>query len=199
MSTRITSDTGIEMAERLRLACEAHDTTLGSHLDHVAGYACALGRHLGLSDERIEALHHAAPLHDLGKIGLPMELVNKRGALTVAEMELVKTHVNIGYRILQGSDCSVIQSAALIALHHHENWDGSGYPHGLAGEAIPLDARIVAIADVYDALASPRAYKAAWGRAEIVEEMLRLRGAKFDPALLDLFLAHLSSIQAAVD
>jgi HD-GYP domain-containing protein (c-di-GMP phosphodiesterase class II) len=198
MKTFTLTEPGVEMAVRLRLACEAHDTSLGSHLDHVAGYACALGRVLGLPDERITALHYSAPLHDLGKIGLPVELVNKRGALTGDEMELIKTHTVMGHRILDGSEWSIVQSAALVALHHHENWDGTGYPHGLRGEAIPLDARIVAIADVYDALASQRSYKPAWDRAQIVEEMMRLRGAKFDPELVDVFLSSLSTIRAAV-
>ncbi len=198
MNATATADPGVEMAVRLRLACEAHDTSLGSHLDHVAGYACALARVIGLTEECIAALRHAAPLHDLGKIGLPLALVNKQGTLTAEEMELIRTHTVIGHRILAGSEWPVIQSAALVALHHHENWDGSGYPHGLAGEAIPLDARIVAIADVYDALASARSYKPAWNRAEIVEELMRLRATKFDPDLVDAFLNNLTSIRASV-
>jgi HD-GYP domain-containing protein (c-di-GMP phosphodiesterase class II) len=199
MKVDVATDTGIETAVRLRLACEAHDQTLGTHLDHVAAYACALGRLIGLPEDRITALLHASPLHDLGKIGLPLELVNKRGALTGPEMDFVRTHTTIGYRILQGSDSRVIQSAALIALHHHENWDGTGYPHGLSGDAIPLDARIVAIADVYDALASSRSYKPAWDRAAIVEELMRLRGMKFDPELVDVFLNNLSMVRACVE
>lgn len=198
MNAVATADPGVEMAVRLRLACEAHDTTLGSHLDHVAAYACALGRVLGLGEDRIQALHYGAPLHDLGKIGLPLALVNKVGALSSEEMEQMRTHTVIGHRILAGSEWPVIQSAAVVALHHHENWDGTGYPHGLAGEAIPLDARIVAIADVYDALASARAYKPAWDRARIAEEMKRLRGTKFDPELLDAFLRNLTVVAAAV-
>lgn len=198
MNMFVATEPGVEMALRLRLACEAHDTSLGEHLDHVAAYACELGRALGLAEDRILALRHAAPLHDLGKIGLPVELVNKRGALTDAEMDEIRTHTVIGHRILAGSEHPVIQSAALVALHHHENWDGTGYPHGLAGEDIPLDARIVAIADVYDALASPRSYKPAWDRSEIVQEMMRLRGTKFDPHLTDVFLQNLTAVHAAV-
>lgn len=199
MRTFTALEPGVEMAMRLRFACEVHDTSLGSHLDHVAAYTCALGRVLGLTEERVNALQYAAPLHDLGKIGLALELVNKRGALTADEMELVKTHTVIGFRMLEGSEWPVMQSAALVALHHHENWDGSGYPHQLRGEAIPLDARIVAIADVYDALASSRSYKPAWDRAQIVEELMRLRGTKFDPDLIDAFLNNLSMIRASVD
>lgn len=198
MKTLTSLEPGVEMAMRLRLACEAHDTTLGSHLDHVAGYACSLARLAGLAEDRVNALHYASPLHDLGKIGLPIELLNKNGSLTEAEKELIKTHTVIGHRVLERSEWAVLQSASLIALHHHENWDGSGYPHALRGDAIPLDARIVAIADVYDALASQRSYKPAWDRTAIVEELLRLRGTKFDPDLLDVFLDNLSAIRAAV-
>lgn len=183
---------------RLRGACEAHDTTLGTHLDHVTSYTCDLARLMGLPDDHVNALLFATPLHDLGKIGLPFELLNKESALTEAEMEQIKTHTVIGHRVLAGSEWPVMKCAALIALHHHENWDGTGYPHALRGDAIPLDARIVAIADVYDALASQRSYKPAWDQAAIVEELLRLRGTKFDPHLLDVFLDNLSSIRLAI-
>ena len=104
---------------------------------------------------------------------------------------MVKTHTVIGHRIMEGSEWPVIQCAARIALSHHECWNGSGYPHGLAGDAIPLDARIVAVADVYDALMSQRAYKPAWEEDMVIAEMRRLRGDKFDPAVFDLFIENL--------
>ena len=182
---------GIEMAVRLRRACEAHDPTIGEHLNRVAQYACDLGRIVGLSKEELVELHHAAPLHDLGKIGLPIELLNKRGSLSADEFDRLKTHCVIGYQILQGSSWRVIHCAARIALSHHECWNGTGYPQGLRGDEIPLDARIVAIADVYDALLSRRAYKPAWDLDSVVAELRRLRGSKFDPDLLDAFLANL--------
>lgn len=186
-------ESGVEMARRLRLACELHDTTIRDHLDRVSLYTCQIGRLLGLSGERLIELHHAAPLHDVGKIGVPIALLDKPGPLTFDEMEIVKTHTVLGHRILEGSQLPVIICAAQIALSHHESWDGSGYPHGLVGEAIPFDARIVAVADVYDALVSQRAYKPAWEGSLVVTTMQKMRGTRFDPAILDVFLENLPS------
>ncbi len=194
MNTAPSSDPGVEMALRLRLACEAHDVTIGTHLDHVTRYACELGQLAGLSEARLLELHYATPLHDVGKIGVPIDLLNKPGRLTSEEMEIVKSHTVIGHRILEGSPWPVIRCAALIALSHHECWDGSGYPHGLRGEDIPLDARIVAVADVYDALISQRAYKPAWEEERVIIEMRHLRGTKFDPEIFDLFIQHLPNL-----
>jgi putative two-component system response regulator len=192
------SDPGIEMAGRLRLACEAHDASISPHLDRVSRYACDIGRLMGLSDAQLFELRHATPLHDLGKIALPLEILNKVGRLTPEEMETVKTHTLIGHRILEGSEWSVLQCAARIALSHHECWNGSGYPHQLAADAIPLDARIVAVADVYDALMSQRAYKPAWEEDMVIAEMRRLRGDKFDPAILDLFIENLPVVSQEI-
>jgi putative two-component system response regulator len=185
------ADPGVELAARLRLACVAHDPTIAPHLERVTGYAVELGRRRRLDPARLRELRHAVPLHDLGKIGVPVALLSKPGRLNPAEMTAVMAHTLIGYRILEGSAWPVVQCAARIALAHHENWDGSGHPHGRAGEEIPLEARITAVADVYDALASPRAYKPAWEIDRVIEELRRLRGKKFDPDLLDLFLAQL--------
>lgn len=189
---------GVEVAVRLRLACEAHDPSIVSHLDRVTTYACEIGRLMGLPDERIRDLRHAVPLHDIGKIGLPLALLNKPGRLDTLEMETIKTHTLIGHRILQGSALPVVQCAALIALSHHEDWSGSGYPHGWAGTRIPIEARITAVADVYDALCSSRAYKPAWDIGNVIEEMRRLRGRKFDPSILDLFLENLAAFAETV-
>src|SRR4051812_33533067 len=128
------SNSGIEMAVRLRLACEAHDATITSHLDRVSRYACDIGRWMGMSDTQLLELRHATPLHDLGKIALPLGILNKEGRLTADEMDTIKTHTVIGHRILDGSNWSVIQCAARIALSHHECWNGTGYPHRLKGE-----------------------------------------------------------------
>ncbi len=190
------NDPGIEMAMRLRLTCEAHDPLIGPHLDRVSRYACLIGRALGLSEPELFQLHHATPLHDLGKIGVPLEILNKAGRLTDTEMEIIKSHTVIGHRILEGSPFPVIQSAARIALYHHEAWDGTGYPHGLSRTEIPLDARIVAVADVYDALMSQRAYKPAWEVDAVLAELRRLRAVKFDPDILDAFLAQQDSLVA---
>jgi putative two-component system response regulator len=192
------TDPGVEMAGRLRLACEAHDAGISQHLDRVSRYACDIGRLMGLSDLQLFELRHATPLHDLGKIGLPIELLNKVGRLTHEEMELIKTHTTLGHRILDGSTWSVMQCAARIALSHHECWDGSGYPHHLVGDAIPMDARIVAVADVYDALMSQRAYKPAWEEDMVIAEMRRLREVKFEPAILDLFIENLPVVSQEI-
>lgn len=201
MSTPVSvqPDPGIEMAVRLRLACEAHDTTITQHLDRVSRYACELGRLMGLNEQRIIELHHATPLHDVGKIGVPIEVLNKPGRLTREEMEVIKSHTVVGFKILDGSPSPLIQVAAKIALYHHESWDGTGYPHGLAGDKIPLEARIVAVADVYDALLSSRAYKPAWEEDVVISEMRRLRGTKFDPEILDIFLNNLHAMTEAVE
>ncbi len=191
------ADPGAEMALRLRLACEAQDPSIGAHLDNVTHYACELGRLAGLAEARIAELRLAAPLHDLGKIAIPHSLLGKPGRLSPSEMQTVRSHAVIGHRILDGSPWPAIQCAARVALAHHECWDGSGYPNGWSGARIPIEARIVAVADVYDALLSQRAYKAAWDTAHTLEEMRRLRGTKFDPTLLDLFLEHIPAPLAA--
>ncbi len=192
------TDPEIEMAMRLRRACEAHDNSIGSHLDRVARYACEIGRLMGLPERQIIELHHATPLHDVGKIGIPSAILNKPGRLTREEMEVIKSHTVLGFQILEGSKWPLMQCAARIALSHHESWDGSGYPHGIARDKIPLDVRIVAVADVYDALMSQRAYKPAWEEDAVVAEMRGLRERKFDPAILDVFLANLSGMPATV-
>lgn len=192
-----TNDPGCELALRLRYACEAHDPTIGSHLDRVSRYACEIGRLVGLSAEKLDELNFATPLHDVGKIGVPLELLNKPGVLTRAEMDQVKQHTVIGHRMLDGSSWSVIRSAALIALCHHESWDGKGYPNQLRGVQIPLEARIVSVADVYDALLSRRSYKPAWEEDRVMAEMCQMRELKFDPEILDLFVRHLPRIAMA--
>ena len=182
------------MAIRLRKVCEAHDPTIMTHLDNVARYSCELARLIDLPEEKIRQIYHAAPLHDIGKIGLRRALLQKPGALDANEMGIIRSHTRIGYDILAGSPWPTIQCAATIAWNHHENWDGSGYPNGLRGGAIPLEARIVAVADVFDALLSTRVYKSAWPEDQVVDEMKRLRNLKFEPALIDLFLENLPKI-----
>jgi len=199
MNAVVHDDPGIELALRLRYACEAHDPTIRCHLDRVTGYAMEIGRLAGLSPTRLAEIGYATPLHDVGKIGVPIDLLKKPGALTTSEMDLVKQHTVIGYRMLEGSAWSVIRCAAEIALSHHECWDGGGYPHGLVGKNIPLDARIVAVADVYDALISQRAYKPAWREERVMAEMRELRGLKFDPEILDLFMDNVSTIVASME
>jgi len=191
------NDPGVEIAVRLRRACEAHESELSSHLENVARFSCELARLAGLSREHVQQIRYAAPLHDVGKLGIPIRTLTKTGPLSPEEMEIVKQHTSIGRRILVGSSWPVIQCAERIAYSHHEFWDGTGYPEGLSGENIPLDARIVAVADVFDALLSQRSYKPAWSHEHVLAEMWRLGGIKFDPSLLEIFLGNLPKIEAA--
>jgi putative two-component system response regulator len=199
MNPLAANDPGIEIAMALRRACEAHDPSIAKHLDRVSRYATELARRMGLPTATLMELHYAAPLHDIGKIGLPLGILYKPGLLTAEEREIVKTHTFIGFGILEGSQWRVVQCAAQIALAHHECWDGSGYPHGLKGEQIPLAARIISVADVYDALISQRAYKPAWSKDRVLQEMKQGRGTKFDPAVLDVFIEHIADMVLPAD
>jgi putative two-component system response regulator len=149
--------------------------------------AALLAKKIGLPDAQVSLIRRAAPLHDVGKIGIPDSILLKLGKLTPDEFALVKTHTTIGARILSGSRFPILRLAEEIAFNHHERWDGEGYA-GIAGEAIPLAGRIVAVADVFDALTQQRPYKAAWPVGEAIAEIARQRGRQFDPALTDAFL-----------
>ncbi|MEZ5276760.1 MAG: HD domain-containing phosphohydrolase [Opitutaceae bacterium] len=185
-----------EMILRLRKVCEAHDPGITRHLDNVAHFSAELARLAGLAPEQVGHIALAAPLHDLGKIGLRRTLLEKPGILDPNEMMIVQSHTQIGHDLLAGSPWPIMQCAARIAHSHHENWDGTGYPNGLRGEEIPLEARIVAVADVYDALLADRPYKPAWPEDRVIAELTRLRNVKYEPALIDLFLAHLPQIRS---
>jgi putative nucleotidyltransferase with HDIG domain len=177
----------IEIIERLAKAAEFRDDTTGQHTERVGEMAALLARELGLSDAQVSLIRRAAPLHDVGKIGIPDSILLKLGKLTAAEFELVKTHTSIGARILSGSRFALLRLAEEIAFSHHERWDGSGYA-GLEGGQIPLAGRIVAVADVFDALTQKRPYKPAWPVEEAVAEIERQRGMQFDPNIVDAFL-----------
>ena len=142
----------------------------------------------GMDSARAEMLLQASALHDIGKIGIPDRVLLKPGKLDAEEWELMKTHTTLGAEILSGSRSELLQLAESIALTHHERWDGSGYPNGLAGEDIPLAGRICAVCDVYDALVSDRPYKTSWSREEAMAEIAEQRGKHFDPAIADAFL-----------
>ena len=142
-----------------------------------------------------QELRHASLLHDIGKIGIPDRVLRKPGRLTEEEFDLMRTHTHVGSAVLAGSPSSLVRTAETIARAHHERWDGSGFPAGLAGEAIPLAGRIAAICDVFDALVSPRPYKRAWTEAEAVAELQAQRGRQFDPTLVDAFLALLPDVR----
>jgi len=177
----------IEIIERLARAAEFRDDNTGQHTERVGQMAALLARQIGLSDTQVSLIRRAAPLHDVGKIGIPDSVLLKLGKLTPAEFELVKTHTTIGARILSGSRFTILRLAEEIAYNHHERWDGHGYV-GIRGADIPLAGRIVALADVFDALTQQRPYKAAWPVADAIAEIDRQRGQQFDPALVDAFL-----------
>jgi putative two-component system response regulator len=180
----------IEVLDRLAAATEIRDDVTGHHTRRVGALAGDLALHLGTSDAVAELIRRAAPLHDIGKIAIPDQILRKPGPLTPEEYDVIKTHTTIGASILAGGDNALIVTAERIAMTHHERWDGSGYPRGLVGDAIPLDGRIVAVADFYDALVHDRPYRAALD-SEVVLNMIRQRaGTQFESqvaeAILDL-------------
>jgi putative two-component system response regulator len=177
----------LEILRRLALAAEYRDDATYEHTERVARTAAALTERLGLSDDKIELMRLAAPLHDIGKLGVPDAILLKPGKLSDAEMEVMRTHTTVGAAILAGSTSDVLQLAEQIAAAHHEWWDGSGYPNGLSGTQIPQCGRIVAFADVFDALTHARPYKQAWPVEKAVEEVRRLRERQFDPDVVDAF------------
>ena len=167
-----------------------NDTDTGLHIWRMAAYASTLASKAGWRVSKAKQLQFAAPMHDTGKIGIPDAILKKPAKLDAEEWEIMKTHAQIGHDILSKSKTPLFQMAAEIALGHHEKWDGSGYPHGLSGTDIPESARIVAIADVFDALTMKRPYKEAWPIAKAFDEMKNGRGQHFDPNLLDCFFDH---------
>jgi putative two-component system response regulator len=173
---------------RLAVASEYKDKDTATHIQRVGNYCGLLGRHLGLLDDEVEILVKASPMHDVGKLGIPDAILLKPGKLDSEEWAIMKEHTTIGARILHGSSSRLLRAGEIIALSHHEKWDGSGYPNGWAGTAIPLWGRICAIADVFDALTHERPYKKAFTNEEACEIMRNERGRQFDPTLLDLFL-----------
>ncbi len=179
-----------ETIYRLAKSAEFRDPETGAHILRMAHYSKLVGRELGLSSSTQELLLQAAPMHDVGKLGTPDHILLKPGKLTPEEFEVMKKHAAIGYEILKGSNSPMLQMAAEIAWSHHERYDGSGYPRALKGEAIPLSGRIVALADVFDALTSNRPYKRAWSLDEAKDFMLKQRGAHFDPGCFDVFFGH---------
>jgi putative two-component system response regulator len=181
---------------RLVTASGCRDEETGEHIRRMGEYAAILARSAGWSESEAEAMRLAAPMHDVGKMGIPDEILRKPGKLDREEFEQMKEHTNIGARILEGSGIAMLDLAREIALRHHEKWDGSGYPGGLRKEAIPLSARIVAICDVYDALVSDRVYRKALPEAEVLAILQEGRGSHFDPDWLDLFLKHISGIRS---
>jgi len=172
---------------------ENRSAETGNHVKRVALYSELFARLYGLSDEEVVTLYQASPMHDIGKIAIPDAILNKPASLTPEEMQIMKTHAQKGYEMLNVSSRPLLQSAAIIAYHHHEKWDGSGYPRGLMREEIHVYGRITAIADVFDALASKRCYKEAWSDDEIFTYIKEQSGREFEPKLVELFFDNLES------
>jgi HD-GYP domain-containing protein (c-di-GMP phosphodiesterase class II) len=177
-----------ELVRRLSMAVEYRDDATGAHVQRVAAMSAALARAAGLPDADRVLIREAAPLHDVGKVAIPDPILLKPGRLTEAERRTMTTHTQIGHDLLSGSDAPALRMAATIALTHHERYDGAGYPHGLARDEIPLEGRIVALVDVFDALSHDRVYRPAWPRDRTVALLREGRGTHFDPDLVDLFL-----------
>jgi len=177
----------LETLQRLALAAEYRDDATHEHTERVARTASLLAERLGLCETEVSLIRQAAPLHDIGKLAVSDTLLLKPGKLTAAEFEQIKGHAAAGAAILSGSNYDVLYLAQEITLTHHGWWDGSGYPAGLKGDAIPLSGRIVALADVFDALTHARPDKQAWPLDEAVAEVRRLAGRQFDPAVVDAF------------
>ncbi len=180
--------TQLDALKMLATAGEYKDTDLGVHIWRMADYCHVLALELGWDYDRAELMRVTAPMHDLGKIGISDNILKKPGKLTEDEWSVMRTHSIIGHRILSMSKSDLFKMAANIALNHHERWDGTGYPNGLKGEEIPIEARIAAIADVFDALNMDRPYKARWSMDRIVNEISTNSGKHFDPALVDVFI-----------
>ena len=181
---------------RLAAASEFKDKDTADHLQRISAYAAAVARQMKLSKEEIELIKYASPLHDVGKIGIPDIVIQKKGMLTQAERQIIEQHTRIGGQILAPIDSKLMDTAIQIALHHHEKWDGSGYPQGVSGEDIPLMARIVSLVDVFDALLSERSYKEPIFFDTAVEMVKAGRGTHFDPQCVDAFLQCLDEIRS---
>lgn len=189
----------LEIVQRLGLAAEYKDNETGLHVIRMSHFSKVLGVAAGMTPHQADDLLHAAPMHDVGKIGIPDRILQKPGPLDPEDWAFMQTHAAIGGDIIGEHASGMLALAREIALTHHEKWDGSGYPLGLAGEAIPLAGRIVAIADVFDALTSVRPYKQAWSVEEAAAFLREQKGKHFDGALVDLFLQHLPEICAIRD
>jgi len=192
--TQELNDTRLEVIRRLGRAAEYRDDMTGNHIIRMSRYSQLLGLAAGMSESEAEILLNASPMHDIGKIGIPDSVLLKPGKLDAAEWEIMKTHVDIGVEILSGSDSALMKMAAEIAQNHHEKWDGTGYPCALSGENIPLTGRVVAIADVFDALTTERPYKKAWAVDDAIEFLKEQKNKHFQPSLVETFLNILPDI-----
>ncbi|HLA15233.1 MAG TPA: HD domain-containing phosphohydrolase, partial [Gemmatimonadaceae bacterium] len=186
--TRELEEAQVEILQRLAAAAEFRDDDTGEHTHRVGHMAALIATGLGLSAPHVDLIRRAAPLHDVGKIGIPDSILLKPGRLTREERRIMQTHATIGAAMLAGGNSTLVQMAERIARSHHERWDGKGYPDGSAGELIPIEARIVAVADFLDALAHNRPYRPAWPLEKALAKIAAERGGHFDPAVVDAIL-----------
>src|SRR6266540_2549659 len=189
--TAALEETQVEILERLALAAEYRDDETGEHIKRVGRIAAGIAQVLDWSEEQVELIRRAAPLHDVGKIAISDTILLKPGKLTPEEFERMKMHTTLGAKMLSGGRFPLLQLAEQVALTHHESWDGTGYI-GLQGEAIPVAGRIVTVADVFDALTSVRPYKNAWSTSDAIEEIKCQSGKQFDPDVVEAFLKVIS-------
>ncbi len=185
--TKELHSTRLEVINCLGRAGEYRDNETGMHVVRMSHYSRLLGERIGLTEENCNLLFHASPMHDIGKIGIPDHVLLKPGKLTHEEWSIMQTHVTIGAEILSRDDSPLMKTAKIVALHHHEKWDGSGYPNQLKGESISLEGRIIAVCDVFDALTSERPYKKAWPLDKTMELIESSSGKHFEPAIVDQF------------
>ncbi|MFN0316375.1 MAG: HD domain-containing phosphohydrolase [Burkholderiales bacterium] len=192
--TRELHDSRLDIVRRLGRAVEYRDNETGLHILRMSQYAEILARAAGMPESFCETLLNAAPMHDIGKIGIPDAILGKREKLDAQEWEVMKTHTTIGASILAGGNSELLEMARQVALSHHECWDGSGYPRGISNVAIPFAARVVTLTDVFDALTTVRPYKKAWSLEDSLAYLREHSGKRFDPALVELFFQNLPAI-----
>jgi len=184
----------LDTINRLVLASEYKDEDTGDHIVRMARYSALIAEKLGLPARDVQNILYAAPMHDVGKIGIPDSILLKPGKLTTEEFEIMKSHTTIGAKILGNSEAEILKIAAQIALSHHEKWNGKGYPQNLSGNEIPLFGRIVGLADVFDALTSKRPYKDPFPAEVAFEIIMEDRGKHFDPDVVDVFLENIDEV-----
>jgi len=192
--TKALNQSRLEIIRRLGLAAEYKDNETGMHVIRMSYYCKVMAAAIGMSDQEVELILNASPMHDIGKIGIPDIILGKPGKLDAQERAIMEQHTEIGAKIIGEHHNPLLDMARAVALTHHEKWDGTGYPQGLKGDNIPLAGRIVAVADVFDALVSERPYKKAWPVEKAVAEIKKESGKHFDPRLVDVFVANLDEI-----
>lgn len=196
---QVLDETNIEIADRLAEAAEYRDDATGKHTFRVGAISALIAAELGFSNDFVELVDKAARLHDLGKIGIPDAILLKPGKLTDEEFDVMRQHCVIGAKVLSGGHSELLEMAERIALSHHEHWDGNGYPNGLKAKAIPIEARIVSVVDVFDALTHPRPYKDAWTQQDAIDYITSHKNRQFDEKVVDAFLSVLEKKSGEID